>query len=105
MSHSILTTIGVALILAGPLAAQDATNTVKLEKAEPPKGLKEGFAALLSDQSVQIADEKGMVWATFWFRKAITCKAAPEQVKNGLTYREIPTTTFVGVVQLTQPWT
>jgi hypothetical protein len=104
MSQRILTVV-TALLLVGPLAAQDATNTVKVEKAEPPKELKEGFAALLSDQSVQVADDKGMVWATFWFRKAIPCKAAPEQVKNGLTYREIPQTTVIGVVQFAQPWT
>jgi len=105
MSERFLTILGMAFILVGPLAAQDVTNTVKVEKAEPPKELKDGFAALLSDQSVQVADEKGIVWATFWFRKAIPSKAAPEQVKNGLSYREIPTTTLIGVVQLAQPWT
>src|SRR5262245_9921072 len=105
MTQRIVTIIAAALILAGPLAAQDATNSVKVEKAEPPKDLKAGFAALLSDQSVQVADDKGNVWATFWFRKAIPCKAATEQVKNGLTYRELAPTTLIGVVQFAQPWT
>ena len=36
---------------------------------------------------------------------ALPSKAAPEQVKSGLTYREIPETTIVGAVQFAQPWT
>jgi hypothetical protein len=84
--------------------ADEPKFTLKAEKADPPKDLKDGFAAVLSDQSLQLLDEKGGVYATFWFRKAIPCKAAPEQVKNGLTYREIPQTSLVGVVQFTQPW-
>jgi hypothetical protein len=93
------------LLVCAAVQADDAKFTIKNEKAEPPKDLKDGFAALLSDQSLQLLDEKGGAVATFWFRKAIPCKAAPEQVKNGLTYREIPQTSLVGVVQFAQPWT
>ncbi|MGL6076842.1 MAG: hypothetical protein ACRC8S_22030 [Fimbriiglobus sp.] len=41
----------------------------------------------------------------FWFRKSIPGKAAPEQVKNGLSYREIPEGTFLGIVEFKKPFT
>ena len=37
---------------------------------------------------------------TFWFRKEIPAKASAEQIKNGLTYREIPEGTLIGIVKL-----
>jgi hypothetical protein len=92
--------IGVAVC-----AAEEPKYSVKMEKTDLPKELKDGFSSLLSDQAVHVLDEKGGALATFWFRKAIPSKAAPEQVKNGLTYREIPQSTVIGVVQLAQPWT
>ncbi len=38
--------------------------------------------------------------ARLWFRKEVPAKATPEQVKNGLTLREIPETTLLGVLQV-----
>lgn len=84
--------------------ADDVPGTAKIEKVAPPKELKESVQTLLSDDAVQLADGSGTVWATLWFRKAIPAKAAPEQIKNGLTYREVPTTTLVGAVRFTNAW-
>ena len=40
-----------------------------------------------------------------WFRTEVPVKASEEQVKNGLTYREIPEGTFVGVLEFPQEFT
>ena len=105
MRHVIFSLAVIAILLPIRASADDAKYTVKSDKADPPKELKAGFAALLSDQTVNLLDEKGNHWATFWFRKAIPSKAAPEQVKSGLTYREIQQTTVIGAVHFAQPWT
>src|SRR5262245_14157000 len=104
MRHFMLAVTAICLLASTAARADDPKFTLKSEKAEPPKDLNDSFSALLSDQSVQLLDDKGGAFATFWFRKAIPCKAAPEQVKNGLTYREIPQTSLVGVVQFSQAW-
>ena len=103
MSERTCTAIAALLMLSVSALADDAT--AKTTKTAPPMELKEGIRALLSDQAVQVVDDKGNAWATFWFRKAIPSKAAAEQVKNGLTYREVPPTTLIGAVQFTQAWT
>src|SRR5262245_35298472 len=95
----------VLALFAVPVLGDDAPGTIKKEKVAPPKELKEPFQSLLSDEAYQLVDDKGAAWATFWFRKAVPAKAAAEQVKNGLTYREIPQTTLIGAVQFAQPWT
>ena len=39
-----------------------------------------------------------------WLRKELPAEATPEQVKNGLTYREVPKTTLIGAIELPQKW-
>jgi hypothetical protein len=104
MRKLILAIPAICLLASAVVHADEPKFTLKTEKADPPKDLKASFSSLLSDQSLQLLDEKGGAFATFWFRKTIPCKAAPEQVKNGLTYREIPQSSVVGVVQFSQAW-
>ena len=40
-----------------------------------------------------------------WFRAEIPVKATEEQVKNGLTYREIPEGTLVGAIEFPAKFT
>lgn len=93
-----------ALLVAVPALAEEQKNTVKVAEAKPPMELKDGLASLLDHNSIQLADENGTVWATFWLRKTTPTTAEPEQIKNGLTYREIVPGTLVGAVKFTQPW-
>lgn len=96
-------TAAVMLIgIAGALA--DEKYSIKSEKVAPPKELNQAIQALLDDQSVRFLDGKGEIVSTIWLRKSIPSKAAPEQVKSGLTYREIQETTLIGVVQFPQAW-
>jgi hypothetical protein len=94
-----------ALLLLTASPALAANYAVKLAQTPPPSSLKEPFRKLLGDQSVQFLDDKGTVLAEVWFRKEIPAKATAEQVKNGLTYREIEETTFLGAVRFDQPFT
>jgi hypothetical protein len=92
--------IGVLAVLA-PLAwAQD--HSIKVGQTPPPSELREPFRQLLAERSVQVLNPQGAPVGEFWFRKAIPVKATAEQVKNGLTYREIEETTFLGAVRFDQ---
>src|SRR5262249_38917292 len=95
----------LALALAAPALAADAKFTIKADTAPPPKELKEPFRELLGDQVVRLLDDKGATLMTVWLSKELPSKATPEQVKNGLTYRELRQTSVVGAVQLAQVWT
>jgi hypothetical protein len=88
--------VGLGSTLTG--FAADA-YTVKEGKAAPPEGLKEAIAKVLGENSIQVSDAKGNLLAEIWFRKEVTAKATPEQIKNGLSYREVPEGTLMGVVR------
>ncbi len=94
----------LVLMLNSVAGSDEFGHTVRVGKVALPNDLKESIAAELSDQAIQIADAQGQVWATFWFRKVLPSEAESEQVKNGLTYREIAPTTLVGAVQLAKTW-
>jgi hypothetical protein len=95
----------VALLCAGTLHGVDVKLTFKAEKVAPPAEIKEPIRVLLGDDAIRVQDEKGGTVCVLWFRKEIPSKATPEQVKNGITYREIAATTVVGAIQLPQKWT
>ncbi len=97
--------LALFLFWAIPLQAADGKLTAKAEKAAPPEEIKEPIRALLGDDAIRVQNEKGEVICTIWFRKEIPSKATPEQVKNGITYREIAPTTLIGAIQLPQKWT
>ena len=94
----------LCLFTAIPLQAADAKLTVKAEKIAPPTEIKEPIRTLLGDDALRVQDEKGGTVCTVWFRKEIPSKATPEQVKNGITYREIAATTVIGAIQLPEKW-
>lgn len=88
---------------ANSLSAADLPLKIRIEKLVPPEELKDSIKALLSDEAILIENDKGVV-STIWFRKEIPSKATPEQVKNGITYREIAATTLIGAIQFPQKW-
>ena len=91
----------LALLAAATAAhAQAAKYTIKEAKAEPPKELKPAVAKLLDDAAVQLLDGKGTLICEVWFRKELPAKATPEQIKNGITLREIPETTVLGALRV-----
>ena len=82
---------------AGPLPAQ---FTIKEGESDIPKQVAPAVAGLIDAKSVQLFDAKGALLCEVWFRKEVPSKATPEQVKNGLTYREIEETTLLGVLRV-----
>jgi hypothetical protein len=93
-----------ALLTALPTAAL-AQYSLKPTENAPPKEVNEAIRKLLQEQSVQMLDGKGNVMCELWFRKEVPAKATKEQVKNGLTYREVPETTLLAVMKVAEPMT
>ena len=71
----------------------------KIEKVAPPAKLADGVRTLLDEQALVVRNGDDVVMRV-WFRTEIPAKATEEQVKNGLTYREIPEGTLVGAIEL-----
>src|SRR5262249_47566764 len=84
-------------------AAAEEKYSAKVAEAPPPDQLKPAIRDLLDAKAVQVMDGKGQTLCEVWFRKVIPAKAAEEQVKNGLTYRELPQTTVMGAIRFDKP--
>ena len=97
-----LVAIGV-LLAAVPAFAADAKYGIKSAAVPPPKELAEPIRKLMSDQAVQLTDSKGAVLCDVWLRKELPVKATPDQLKNGLTYRDLEESTLIGAVGFQQP--
>lgn len=80
------------------LAAEPAP-TLKVEKADPPAAVAAAVKAVLGPDAFVVGSDGDAVLMRLWFREEIPSRATADQVKNGLTYREVPATTLVGVVE------
>jgi hypothetical protein len=78
--------------------------SVKVEKAELPAKLAEPIRKLLDEQALVVRSGDDVVMR-IWFRAEIPVKATEEQIKNGLTYREIPEGTLVGALEFPAKFT
>jgi hypothetical protein len=88
-------------VLAGaPAAAAPAYSIKAVTGTAPPKELAGPVRKLLEDRCVRLLDGKGNVLAEVWFRKDVPVKATEAQIKNGLTYRELPQSTVVGALRV-----
>ena len=90
--------------LAAPLFAAESKLAAKVEKVAPPEALAEPIRKLLDEQALVVRDGDAELM-TVWFRAEIPAKATAEQVKNGLTYREIPEGTLVGAIRFPEKFT
>jgi len=97
----------IALVLMIPafLLAQGANYSIKVADTPPPKEISPAVAKLLAPRSVRLLDKNGKAVAELWFRKDVPADATPEQIKNGLTYRELKQTEIVGAIRFDQDWT
>ncbi len=78
--------------------------SAKVEKVAPPEALAPAVRKLLDEQSLVVRDGDTELM-TVWFRTEIPAKATVEQIKNGLTYREIPEGTLVGAIRFPAKFT
>lgn len=104
MSQTVRAALAAALLAVLPAAAA-AQYTAKEVDAAPPNEIKEPVRKLLGQRSVQVLDAKNTVLCEIWFRKEIPVKATAAQVKNGLTYREVPETTLLAVMKVAETMT
>lgn len=94
------------MILACLLAALAAPPTYTIEAADvaPPKAISAEARKLLSGKCIRLADGAGTVLEV-WPRKSVPTRATLEQLKNGLTYREVPQSTILGAVRFPADYT
>src|SRR5215212_9077464 len=94
----------VVFALSTNLRAAEPKLSAKVEKVTPPDALAEPIRKLLDEEALVVRDGDAEVM-TVWFRTEIPAKATPEQVKNGLTYREIPEGALVGAIRFPAKFT
>ena len=105
MFRSSAWTLPALFICAMVAHAQGGKNTLKAADTAPPKELQESIRKALNDRSLQVLDDKGNLVYEVWLRKEVPAKATAAQVKNGLTYQEVPETTLLGAVSIAQQTT
>jgi hypothetical protein len=87
------------------LLACAAEARLSSEEAEPPEDLSAEVRKLLDGTCHRILDARGETVAEVWLRKEVPVKADDEQVKNGLTYDEVPQSTLLGAVRFGRAYT
>ena len=100
-----LVAAALGLLFAVPAWAAEGASAIKVVAAPPPQELKESIRTLLSDQAVAWQDEKGATVGQIWLRKEVPAKATPEQIKMGLSYRELEESAILGALKLEQQYT
>jgi hypothetical protein len=86
------------LALSSPLFAEPPKLSLAVAKQDAPKELADAITKQIDPSAVTISDDAGTL-LTLWFRTELPSTANADQIKNGLTYREIAEGTLVGVVK------
>lgn len=94
----------IALYLAPVAFAEEPKYTAKVEKVAIPAALAEPIRKVLDEQALVVRNGETELM-TVWFRTEIPAKATDEQVKNGLTYQEIPEGALVGAIRFPEKFT
>ena len=92
--------VAAALVLVLMPVAARAQYTIKEAETDPPKELDKSIGDLLARNAVQFLDSKGDLLCEVWFRKDVPSDATAQQVKNGLTFREVQETTLLGAIRV-----
>jgi len=91
--------LGAVILLTLPAFAA-TPYAIKTADTAPPKELVEAIRSQLDNRCLRLVDGKGNALIEVWFRKEVPVKATDAQIKNGLTYREVPNTTLVGAMRV-----
>jgi hypothetical protein len=95
-----LAAVAGILLLSLPAVAADKYAVKVVADTPAPKEVQEPIRKLLDNRCVRFQDAKGTVLAELWFRKGIPAKATEAQIKNGLTYAEVPLSTVIGALRV-----
>lgn len=92
------------LVFTGPLVAAPPKLSLTTSKLDLPVELADPIKKLVSAEAAVVTSDAGTLSLTFWFRSELSCTANTDQIKNGLTYREITEGTLIGVVKIDKPF-
>ncbi len=93
------------ILLAAILGiAAEEKFSARIEKIPYPAVLAEPIRKTLDPEALVIRQGDRIVMR-IWFRREIPVKATEEQIKNGLTYQEIPEGTLVGALEFPEKFT
>ena len=94
--------IGCFIAASLPIVAygEEPQLAVKAEAVAVPNEIAEGVRTALSKQAYTVSVKDGEARLTLWLRASVPAKANEVQIKNGLTYREIPEGTLMGAIKL-----
>jgi hypothetical protein len=81
------------------VAADGPKYTLKRTNDDPPSALAQAIRKLLPATRELVVGADGNEVAELWIRDEIPSKATEDQVKNGLTYRELPDGVLLGAVR------
>jgi hypothetical protein len=93
----------LALVSSAPAAPAYSIKTVPNQA--PPKELAEPVRKLLEDRCLQLQDGSGNTLIEVWLRKEVPVTATAEQIKNGLTYREVASSTILAAMRVVKATT
>ena len=97
--------ICLGLICSGIAVAEDADDAlaIKREAVPFPQGISPAMQGILEKDAVHVrrgSDEVAVIWPA----RQLTGKATAEQLRNGLSPRELTEGSVIGVVQFPKTW-
>ncbi len=95
----------IVLLLTASILAAAPKLTLTTAKTDPPKDVAEAVAKVLDKDAISVAGDDSGPSLTLWLRDVLPTAATADQIKNGLTYREIPEGTLMGVVRFDKAFT
>jgi hypothetical protein len=96
--------VSASLVLLPAVEAQEGKYSIKNEAAAIPKEIAAPVQKLLAAQATQLIDPAGKLVCTVWFRAEIPIDATPDQIKNGLTYREVKQSEILGAIRFEEDY-
>lgn len=87
------------------LRVEDPAYVLKTDMADLPTELKDGIRKELGRQRFRVFDKKGELHCEFWLRARLPVSATPEQIMNGLTFKELEQSTLLGAIRFAKPVT
>jgi hypothetical protein len=86
-------------LLALPACAADYAIQ-SIADSTPPRELHDSIRKLLGKSCIHLRDADGNPVMELWLRSEVPVKATEAQIKNGLTYREVPVSTVMGALHV-----
>jgi len=105
MNKSHVVAVVLAWLALAPAVVAAPDYSIKTAEAAPPKLLSDDVRKVIGGTAIQLLDAKEEVIAEIWLAKEPAVKATAEQIKNGLTYREMPQSTILGAIRVAKTMT